>query len=514
MNNSYIISYINKIVYWLLEAYRESMGHKVMERFSVRLKEHFAGSRIWNFIKSYESTSRYFEQSIVFMTVQGGIDWLLGLLRKGAAAAEIPFKSCIAARLLQFSFFGKLMKFIWENIVIILCFFIFVHTVVPYHNWHNQYGAALITLIALIYLAKASFDVRYRPDIKKLDFALILFVFSIILAALTSITPSSSIKTLVFNGMSFLLVLVMVNVIKCREDIGAIIHSIMLSILVACFIGFWQYIKGVEVDPVLVDLTFGAVGRVFSTMGNPNNYAEYLILTIPFFVAAFLNARNLYLKLAVAGAAVLAVINLVLTSSRSSWIGFAVAVLVFIFFKNRKLIPLVLLLGILAIPLLPVSITSRLATIGKDSSSLYRLSIWEGALRMLGDYWPTGAGLGPEPFMKLFNRYSAEKRPAHSHLLPLQVWLELGIVGIASLVWLIVRLIKKGAWCIAVGRDAYLNNVIIACISSIAGIFVIGLFEYVWFYPRILTMFWIDIAIFMAALNLQHIKTALPVSRG
>jgi putative inorganic carbon (HCO3(-)) transporter len=227
-------------------------------------------------------------------------------------------------------------------------------------------------------------------------------------------------------------------------------------------------------------------------------------MTIPFYGAAFFNAKTGRVKAVVAALSLLPLINLVLTSSRSSWIGFVVSIFVYIFLKNRRLIPIFILAGIAAIPLIPGFMIERMLTLGRDTSSTYRLDIWKGALGVLKDYWATGVGIGPQPFIKLFRNYSSALVPAHSHMLPLQIWLELGIAGIASFIWLVVRLVKKGMIIISGKKDGYTNNIIIASIASLAGIFTIGMVEYVWFYPRTLNMFWIDMGIFLIAVNLSE----------
>jgi len=511
MQESVIIGFFNNFICHLARLYNHSKTHLILESVSIRLKGMFAESALWNYVKSYERSSRFFENSFLYKAVQGGFNWFLSVIRRFYPYADGCFKCSLTGTLIMRSITGRLLDKLLDRFVFTIGLFIFIHTTVPYDKWHNQYGAALIVLITLLYLIKAAGDVRYGLDLKKLDFALILFTGSVIIAAATSITPASSLKTLVFNSMSFLLIFVMVNVIKTREEIGQIMYWIIGAITMTALYGFWQYINKVPVDPLLVDVNFSAgVGRVYSTMGNPNNYAEYLVLTLPFFAAAFLNSKKLWVQLVVTGLAAFALLNLFFTSSRSSWIGFMVSVFLFIFFKNRKLIPVFIVLGILAIPFLPASITDRLNTIGKDTSSLYRLNIWIGSSRLLGDYWATGVGLGPEPFIKLFNRYTTAQLPAHSHMLPLQIWLELGIAGLLSFIWLMARLVKKGMISIFGKKDEYLNNVIIACIASLAGIFTIGLVEYVWFYPRILTMFWIDAGILMAALNLQYLRPGMP----
>ena len=52
--------------------------------------------------------------------------------------------------------------------------------------------------------------------------------------------------------------------------------------------------------------------------------------------------------------------------------------------------------------------------------------------------------------------------------------------------------------------DKYLKYGIIAGVSSLAGILVVGIGEYVWYYPRVMVIFWIITGLLLASLNLTE----------
>lgn len=501
MSESAIVHFVYMLVMRFIESYKKSLTHKLIESASQKLKGYFSYSKIWGAVRANERASAFFENSYFHYTLQGTLDKFLNMLRTVYTIIKVSYEASIL---------GSLINKLLARFVLIICFFIFLHTVIPYHLWHNPYGVAMILGITILYLIKAAGDSRYGLNFKKLDLALIIYILAILLAAATSITPLASMKTLLFNAVLFLFLFIMVNSIKTKEELGVILYWIIAAVTVSSFYGIWQYINHVPIDPRLVDInTFGAgVGRVYSTMGNPNDYAEYIILTLPFYGAAFFNSKSMKGKIIVLMLAVPLLFNLFVTGSRSGLLGFMVAAFVYVFLKNRKLIPVLILLGIASIPFIPNSIIIRMQTIGKDSSSTLRMSIWGGSLSMLKDYWVTGLGLGPQPFMKLFNNYSDINKPPHSHMLPLQIWLELGLVGIISFAAFVFRIVKKGIASIFEKRNLYLNNIIIANIASLAGIITIGFVEYVWFNPRILNMFWINTGIFLIALNLIGRKTS------
>ena len=516
MCDSVILRFISRLLYGFASAYRESKTAEIIGKLAVKMKMLFNESMFWNAIRKPERTTGYLENSSFFKIIQSIINYFLYILRKiyDKIAEYIKnsfmwhFISTLNTRFdIENSFTWRLVSILISRFEVILGLYIFIQTVLPHHMWYNSYALILALAVFLLYVIKCASDRRYGIEIKKFDFALLLFLLISFLSTVTSIVPRDSIRIFVINTIPFLLMIVMLNAIKNKQQLDTIIYFIIAGITIASLYGIWQYINGIEVDVRLVDVTVsGSIRRVFSTMGNPNNYAEYLILALPFYAAAFFNTKKDLTRTAILVLSALPLLNLYLTSSRASWIGFMVAVFVFIFLINRKLIPVFIILGVAMIPFIPDSIIRRLGTIGRDSSSLYRVNIWRGSFRMLKDYWVTGIGRGPGPFTKLINNYVTLDLPTHAHMVPLQIWLEKGLVGILSFVWLIARLVKKGMTSIFHKRDKYLSNIMAASIASLAGILTFGMVEYVWFYSRVQSMFWIVVGIFMVSINMDACK--------
>ena len=413
-----------------------------------------------------------------------------------------------AGRRLESSLTGRFLASAAAHTAWITGTFVLIQTIVPHQYWFNIFNLVLSGLVFLLYLVRCATDRSEQATLSplKLDTAMLIFFLAGAMAAVTSLHLRDSLRIFTLNLIPLLVVFVIVNGLKTLRDLERFMWLTVTGVTVASLYGFAQYAMGIEVDQRLVDtVVSGSIRRLFSTMGNPNNFGEYLVLTLPLYAALFLNGKTIRMKLLVAGLALLPLGNLFLTSSRSSWLGLVFAGGIFLFMTYRKLLPLLLLGGLLAIPVLPDSIRQRIGTIGRDSSSQYRVIIWKGAFRMLGDYWLTGTGQGPAPFMALFPRYSTLRDVVHSHMLPLQIWLETGLAGILSFLWMMGRLFKKVAGGAAVTEnrsesDNAIRRIRAAAFAGMAGLLFIGIFEYVWFYPRILSMFWILAGLLMAAL--------------
>ena len=301
--------------------------------------------------------------------------------------------------------------------------------------------------------------------------------------------------------------------------------------LVALY-GIYQYLQGIPIDVTQTDQTTGgaslAMGRADSTLGNPNVLAAWLLLAIPFSAALAFFAKNWLRKAFTASLTSIMIGCLLLTQSRSGWVGLFAAGAVFVFLIDWRLVPLFAAAGLLSIPFWPRFILDRLLIAGADTSSVYRFTIYAGAFRMALDNWVTGVGIGLEYFKRYINNYvyfAYQTAPVHSHNLVLQIWLESGIIAVLSFFWALARLIKKGgAFIFAQKRGlnpkrpmhylkpagtAYETRMILtACISAIAGFVTMGCFEYVWFFPRCMNHFFMILGIFYCAASLSASNAA------
>lgn len=400
-----------------------------------------------------------------------------------------------------------------SNFEISLCLFLLGFSIIPHSLWNNLYSVLAIGFFTIIFFIKVA-NKRYKFKFKYIDIFLIVFILSGALATVLSIVPNQSFKTLLFLVTSIMLSIILSNVINSKKTLKIILLTIFIAVIITSLFAAYQRVAGVQVNESLTDteLNRGMPGRVFSTMANPNNYAEYLVMLLPLCVAYVLSIKNKYKRNLFGLALIFPLIALGMTYSRSGWLGFACAVGVFILLTNWKLIPPMLILGILMIPFLPQTIVNRISTIGnlKDSSNSYRIYIWKGVMPLLKDYWVTGIGLGPGPFSYLYPNYAltylgdTKVTAVHSHILLIEVWLEMGIVAFISLIGYMLRIIKQGLIKTYKTKDSDYKRVLIACISGLAGVNLIGLVEYVWFYPRVLLTFWMVIGIFIATIRLTR----------
>jgi O-antigen ligase len=131
------------------------------------------------------------------------------------------------------------------------------------------------------------------------------------------------------------------------------------------------------------------------------------------------------------------------------------------------------------------------------------MDIWSSCLEMLKKYWFTGVGLGPGAFAKVFPEYANGEITVvmHSHMQFMEMMVEGGIILFAAYIILVFSLIKR-AVIAASPANGEMKHYCVAAASSIAGITLIGLFEYCWFYPRVMFAFFISAGLLFAITKL------------
>jgi len=177
-------------------------------------------------------------------------------------------------------------------------------------------------------------------------------------------------------------------------------------------------------------------GRATGTFVLPGELAGYFIVLIPIAYAVARVGSSAWLRGVGWSAAAFGVVALGLSYSRAGWMGFAAAVAFVVATRTRhgaRGAALVVVAGAIAVLLL--------FNAHHDPSEDYtRLSIWQAATQII-DRFPL-TGVGPFNFSRLYAVVRAPDADAtafHAHSLYLTFFAEFGIVGVASVAWLMWR---------------------------------------------------------------------------
>lgn len=497
---NWIMSVANKVN----NAYENSLTHKLIDKLVKTLIVLFTNSAIFGFVLRPGNLNRWWENSLVYKIFDGILTVPSNILKKRYRKYEAVFEESI---------FFTLLSLLLERFEIIVAIILMITLIVPHEMWTNIYST-IFAVILLVLLFICTIIKKNYFNLKALDFSLIIYMIIVALSWFTSIDRGQSLRFLIINATCFLFVLIIVSSIRNEKSLEDFLEMLLVAVTVISLYGLWQFVTdSVPFDPSLTNVTQneGMPGRVFSTLSNPNNFAEVLVMMLPFYGAVVFNAKTFVKKATFTALALPVLIVLFCTGSRSGWIAFAVFMLVYTFLKNKRLLPLMLVAGIMAVPFLPQHIYRRILTLFRlsgDTSAQYRINILKTSWPMFKEFFLTGVGLGTDVFMSVVDNYKqyVNKVPVHTHVLYMQIWLEMGIMGILSFLWFIFRTVKSAVASILEKTNVYFDNVLMAGVASLLGILSMGAVEYIWYYPRVMLFFWVDVAIVLSVLSIMRIR--------
>ncbi|MDR1065855.1 MAG: O-antigen ligase family protein [Clostridiales bacterium] len=358
-------------------------------------------------------------------------------------------------------------------------------------------AAAIVSTAArLLTDARAS----YKPDI--IGAFISLYIFTAFFCAATSFTPASSMRIAALTSLFAAVYFLFAASVTTRKKLRAVVTAFVSAAAVTAIYGLYQKYSG-KVDMTWVDkeLFEGTKLRVFSVFGNPNVYGEYLLLAIPLAFSAFFMFKKGVVKIYFLLAGCLTLAALALTYSRGCYVAFAFGALVFALFAQKRLVT-VFAASIFAAPFaLPPDIINRLSSITnlEDSSTSYRLNIWQATLRVIKDFWPSGVGQGIDAFNSVYPLYAFNAVPApHTHSLFMQIITETGAFGFLAFFCVIFSFFKTVAPFIfknARNRLFASSASAAAIAAGVAAFLCQGAFDYVFYNYKVFMLFFMFLSI-------------------
>jgi len=365
----------------------------------------------------------------------------------------------------------------------------------------------LIMLTAVSYVIRLFMDKSMKFTITILDYFVVLFGIVLFVSSITSYTPNKSIFTLFIYIAYIMFYFILVNTIKTRQQLYTLAAMLVISTTFISLYGLYQLKTAGATSGAWIDTTLfeDIKARIGSTFENPNVFGEYLVLIIPVAIAMLWGQKGWIQRLVTLGLTAVMLVCLVYTYSRGAYVGLLLAFALFAVLRDRRFVMLGVI-GLLLLPfVLPASVINRFASIGNlsDTSSSYRISIWLGSLKIIKDYWPSGIGLGLEPFKLIYPKYSLNAAYAqHSHNIYMQLLIENGIAGFLMFAAMMVVYYKAMLTGFFKTKDRFTSTFMIAIASGMAGYLAQGMAENLWYNNKVLLTFWVMLAFAMIAKTL------------
>ncbi len=178
------------------------------------------------------------------------------------------------------------------------------------------------------------------------------------------------------------------------------------------------------------------------------------------------------------GAASIVSLALLLTFTRSIWLGWLAAVVTVIAMHRPRLLTWTAPVLLLFLTFMPLPLFSRMISTFdlEQSSNLDRIRMAEAGLEMIQDHPLLGVGpANVKGLYPLYRRHDAPRfRPPHLHNNMLQLWAERGIVGLIAYLMLIGLFVRE---CLT-ARRSEARSFALSGIALTIGLAAAGLFEF------------------------------------
>lgn len=270
-------------------------------------------------------------------------------------------------------------KFV-DNLIIIFFLAIIFFTPLYFATFYRDYSVfsldktvlfrVLVEVLFLLTLLKTVLNKKIEISFNKWQFLLPSFLIIIYcLATLFSFSPYTSfwghywrqngLFTYFHYYLFYLLILINFNLFT-DKILKLFFITIVFSSFFVCFYGLIQYL-GFD---IFAWSKTNLMQRINSTLGQPNFTGAFLLFSIPISLGSLIIFKNFYLKFFLILSLIFEIIVLLLTYSRSAWIGFMSMAVIFSLIlaginRNKKVIRLIILTILLFLGLVIFSVIRR-----------------------------------------------------------------------------------------------------------------------------------------------------------
>ena len=371
---------------------------------------------------------------------------------------------------------------------------------------------------------------KYKLSPSSFNFPIISFMAICIFSLFWSDSPFISLKELPLFLAGPLLYFITTNNIYHKRQIEHLLNAILIIGTLLGIYGIFQY-QG-------IDFAFwkGNIARskVFGLFGNVNYFAEYMIVPLSLAISLFFAARNRTHKILLLMGILAMGGSLILTFTRGSYLALGISSIFMFslylasrgksFIKEHKKIFILILTLIILVTFLfavpnplnkPGTVISKIkrrisvAQFTQGSSLKRRIAIWKFTALMIKDHPLLGSGLGTFKYNSL--KYQAkffdqgENRSLYPYGIAdkvhneyLQLWAELGVIGLLIFIWLTISYFNYGIKILNKIKDRYKQGILIGLMGAVVAVLIDAIFGFPLHLPATLVLFWLVIGLTIA----------------
>lgn len=362
----------------------------------------------------------------------------------------------------------------------------------------------------------------YRKDISfkqtPLDLPIIIFITVMIFALIVN-SPDFSISLEGFRAVVQYILWYFVILQLLKNEDGAK-NMCMVLVIVAGIMaihGVYQYAIGVEMPAGWVDSKEAGVRtRVFSILTSPNIMGSLMTLVVPMCISFVFISNEKSKKIIFSFIALMMIASLVFTFSRGAWIGFAVAIGIYVLLKDKRFIIPCIIFALLIVVCVP-SVGDRIAYMLSPEyieSSLRggRLVRWFTGLQILFQNPFLGVGLGHFGGAVAMNHNLSTivgisvVKTFYMDNYYLKTAVEAGLLGFFAFVMLMYQVFLCSFRTILITENKNIKELEMGILAGLTGVIVHNWVENVFEVPMMTSCFWLLAAVMMHLWYLNYNK--------
>lgn len=331
----------------------------------------------------------------------------------------------------------------------------------------------------------------------------------------------------------FLAYLALLVNLRSLKEVRLSLQVMLLAAVIVSLYGLYQW--HIKVPPLALwddPAAQYTLTRVYSFLGNPNLLAGYLLPTFALSAFLMLALPRLWHKLCFVPLLGVQLLCIYFTYSRGAWIALAagapLGLLLWLRVDGRHLLSrrqgkillalgvLLALGGLIALFVLNPALSERVSSLfsGREhSSNNFRVNVWMSSIAILRDYGWTGIGMGNKVFQAVYTYYMATGFKALStYNVPLEVWVEMGIVGLLLFVGLLLAHARRvwQALCDSQPHSREARLLLTGALLALWVLMVHGMVDTVFYRPPVQVLFWYALAIISGVSH--HVFSGSPAS--
>ncbi|HJZ24369.1 MAG TPA: O-antigen ligase family protein [Candidatus Babeliales bacterium] len=415
----------------------------------------------------------------------------------------------------------NISKYLNKYIEYVFIFYFFLLSFFPY-------SAEILKIFCLIcfifcWILKVRFEKSKIFTKTSINIPIFAFLLCALVAVLCSFDVQYSIHSFLFDYLIlFIIFFAIVNTLGSMEQIHRIVNAMLIIFGLVCVYGIYGYYMKIAIRN----------DRLIATFDYHSPCAKYISYLLPIVIYLLLSCKEYRTRIYLITLVFVGSFSVVLTQNRTSWVAIFITVLfLLVIAKRRYLIIFVLLVCLLMYFVGSSKYSSHARTIFQVSqlstskSPLgQRLLCWNTSVEIIKDYPFLGIGIGPRIFRNTYQKYAQEivnkknlkikkiERVSHAHNVFLTIFVEMGILGLISFIWLYVTIFYSAIKLYKTSRDERTRNVIMGIVGSLLCIFLHGATDNFIKKPDVLFL-WFIIGILFALIQKQDKSTTTGESR-